>query len=100
MRERFYLISVSPAQAYPMLGAQTLPDGLYGSFWSSLLATVLSTFNSFSFMAAQTLGQDLINRIRPMRTELLQTLCLGFTLSLASALVIIIPSADRHVVYF
>ena len=83
----------SPAQAYPMLGAQTLPDGLFGLFLVSLLATVLSTFNSFSFMAAQTLGQDLINRIRPMRTELLQTVCVGVTLALASALVFLIPSA-------
>ncbi len=76
-----------------MLGAQTLPDGFFGLFLVSLLATVLSTFNSFSFMAAQTLGQDLINRIRPMSTELLQALCLVITLIMASALVIIIPSA-------
>jgi len=84
---------ISPAQAYPMLGAQTLPDGLFGLFLVSLLATVLSTFNSFSFMAAQTLGQDLISRLKPMPTEFLQALCLGLTLIMASALVFLIPSA-------
>lgn len=83
----------NPAQAYPMLGAQTLPDGLFGLFIVSLLATVLSTFNSFSFMAAQTLGQDLIMRIKPMRTELLQAICIALTLFMASALVFLVPSA-------
>jgi SSS family solute:Na+ symporter len=81
------------AHAYPMLGMKTLPDGLFGLFLISLIATVLSTFNSFSFMAAQTLGQDFIGRSMNLPKEFLHSLCIIITLILSSILVIFVPSA-------
>jgi len=83
----------NPAHAYPMLGAQILPDGLFGLFLVSLLATVLSTFNSFSFMAAQTLGQDCLRRIKPFERKRLHAFCIALTLIFASSLVMLMPSA-------
>lgn len=81
------------AHAYPLLGAQILPDGLFGLFIISLLATVLSTFNSFSFMAAQTLGQDFLKRLISMPRARLHDVCIIITLLIASVLVVFIPSA-------
>lgn len=81
------------AHSYPLLGATILPDGLFGLFMVSLVATVLSTFNSFTFMAAQTLGYDFIGRIYPVRKDRLHKICIVLTLLVAGALVLAVPSA-------
>jgi solute:Na+ symporter, SSS family len=53
-----------PAYAFPELAQRVLPAGLFGFFLAALLATIMSTVNSYSFLAAKALGQDLIWRNR------------------------------------
>jgi SSS family solute:Na+ symporter len=51
-----------PAFAFPELARIVLPAGLFGLFLAALLATVMSTIDSYTFIAAQALGRDLVWR--------------------------------------
>jgi SSS family solute:Na+ symporter len=53
-----------PVTAYPMLAQKILPVGLTGLFYLSLLATVMSTVDSYLFLAATTISHDLIWRFK------------------------------------
>ncbi len=48
-------------QAYLMYSLQLLPDGLRGFFVAGILATILSTLDSYLFLAGTTLTYDLSN---------------------------------------
>jgi len=48
-----------PALAYPMLAQLELPSIALGLFTLGMLATVMSTVDSYSFVSAVTLGRDL-----------------------------------------
>ncbi|RPH94285.1 sodium:solute symporter family protein [candidate division KSB1 bacterium] len=50
------------ALAFPLLAQQLLPGAAFGLFFVALLATVMSTIDSYSFLAATALGRDLIWR--------------------------------------
>ncbi|MEX0680155.1 MAG: sodium:solute symporter family protein [Balneolales bacterium] len=50
----------NPVLVYPELGATLLPAGLAGLFFLALLATIMSTLDSYLFLSGQTLGRDLI----------------------------------------
>jgi len=50
--------------AFPLLGVTILPPLLCGLFFISLLATIMSTLDSNSFLAAVTFGRDIIWRIK------------------------------------
>lgn len=56
---------------YPLLAETLLPVGLKGLFFLGLLATIMSTLDSFLFLSGQTLGRDLLSRhitgISPVR---------------------------------
>ncbi len=54
-------------QAFPRLAVATLPAGLCGLFFVGMLATVMSTVDSYLFVAASTLGRDLLTRARRRR---------------------------------
>ena len=47
-------------QAFPRLAVATLPAGLCGLFFVGLLATVMSTVDSYLFLAGSTVGKDLL----------------------------------------
>jgi SSS family solute:Na+ symporter len=53
-----------PAQAYPALAALELPKVALGLFTLGMLETVMSTVDSYAFVAAVTLGRDLWWRLR------------------------------------
>jgi Na+/proline symporter len=53
--------------AYPALSEAVLPAGWKGLFWVGMLATVMSTVLSYTFLAAITLGRDLVWRARLSR---------------------------------
>ena len=53
----------NPVGSYPALAVMVLPVGLLGLFALSLLATVMSTIDSYSFVAATTFSHDIINRL-------------------------------------
>lgn len=51
--------TIEPISSFPELGKFVLPAGLYGLFAVALLATVISTADSYLFIAASTLGKDI-----------------------------------------
>lgn len=53
-----------PVTAFPALAAYVLPAFWQGVFMVGLLATIMSTVDSYSFIGAVTLGRDLIGRWR------------------------------------
>jgi len=54
----------NPALAFPLLAEKILGPGLKGIFYAGMLATVLSTLNSFMFLSATTFGNDFLNRLK------------------------------------
>lgn len=54
----------NPVEAFPRLAALVLPSFWQGMFTVGLLATIMSTVDSYSFIGAVTLGRDLIQRWR------------------------------------
>jgi len=59
----------NPVAAYPALARQVLPVGLMGLFSLSLLATVMSTVDSYSHVAATTFGNDIMPRLKRSAAE-------------------------------
>lgn len=57
-----------PIMVYPYLANEILPIGLKGLFFVALLATIMSTLDSYLFLSGQTLGRDLLVKLFP-RTE-------------------------------
>ncbi len=53
-----------PVASYPALALEVLPVGLLGLFALALLATVMSTIDSYSFLAASTFGNDIVPRLK------------------------------------
>jgi len=51
-----------PVTAFPTLAAHVLPPVVLGLFFVGLLSTVISTVDSYSFLAAIALGRDIIWR--------------------------------------
>ncbi|TNE72630.1 sodium:solute symporter family protein [bacterium] len=47
-----------PILVYPQLAMLLLPDGFRGVFYLGLLATIMSTLDSFLFLSGQSLGRD------------------------------------------
>jgi SSS family solute:Na+ symporter len=87
-------LAQSPAggvAAFPLLGATVLPTGLRGLFFVALLAVIMSTVDSFTFIGATTLGRDLLRsgpltttaERRLIRGGLVASAMLGFLLALA-----------------
>lgn len=84
-----------PMTAFPELAAVTLPPLLQGLFLTGLLATIMSTVDSYAFVAAVTGGRDLWGRIRgdsdslgPVRIALTATAVLSVALALWAGSVI------------
>lgn len=62
---RAVLPQAQPGQAYFFYAIQLLPAGLRGFFAAGILSIILSTLNSFLFIAANTLSFDLLrNRFK------------------------------------
>ena len=53
-----------PVFAFPELARITLPAGALGLFYLAMIATVMSTIDGYGFIAATTLGRDVIGRLR------------------------------------
>ncbi|MFT5232225.1 MAG: SSS family solute:Na+ symporter [Candidatus Krumholzibacteriia bacterium] len=59
----------NPVQAFPALAAHVLPSFWQGVFTVGMLATIMSTVDSYAFICSVTLGRDLIERWRTPRGE-------------------------------
>ena len=55
---------VNPVLAYPELARITLPPVALGLFYLAMIATVMSTIDGYGFIAATTIGRDVIWRLR------------------------------------
>ena len=53
-----------PVMAFPRLADVTLPPIAWGLFHLGMIATVMSTIDSYAFIAATTVGRDLLWRVR------------------------------------
>jgi len=53
-----------PVLAFPRLAAVTLPPVALGLFHLGMIATVMSTIDSYAFIAATTIGRDVVWRLR------------------------------------
>jgi SSS family solute:Na+ symporter len=94
----------TPVAAFPALAEAALPGVWQGLFTVGLLATIMSTVDSYSFLAAVTLGRDLWRRrqrpagtllggedpsnLRPVRWALVATAVLAIALALLSQSVV------------
>ena len=58
-----------PVYAYPELAQLVLPPIARGLFYVGMIATVMSTIDSYGFIAAGTIGRDLIWRLHRERGE-------------------------------
>jgi solute:Na+ symporter, SSS family len=58
-----------PVYAFPELARITLPPPALGLFYLAMIATVMSTVDSYGFIAAGTFGRDLIWRLRREQDE-------------------------------
>lgn len=54
-----------PIMVYPFLANEILPWGFKGLFFMALLATIMSTLDSYLFLSGQTLGRDLLVKLFP-----------------------------------
>jgi SSS family solute:Na+ symporter len=53
-----------PVFAFPEIASVTLPPLALGLFYLSMIATVMSTIDGYGFIAATTIGRDVIWRLR------------------------------------
>ncbi|MBI5266883.1 MAG: sodium:solute symporter family protein [candidate division Zixibacteria bacterium] len=72
-----------PSTSYPALAAKVLPVGLIGLFAVALLATVISTLESYAFLAGATVGNDIMPRLTTVKPgQVTFYTRIGITLSL------------------
>ncbi len=85
---------VSPPLSFPLLGHTFLPPLLSGVFLAGLFATIMSTVDSFSLLAAITIGHDLLKNPAKTGRSPLANLKAGLivTALLSILLAIAVPS--------
>ena len=89
---RALLPDIQSLYAYPLLASHVLPAGLLGLFIAGLLATVMSTLDSYIFISAQTLGYDIMGAYRPRQIRM--NIRIGYVLTgiVALLIVFLLPS--------
>ena len=58
------LKDINPVLSYPLLAEKILPPVIKGIFFTGLLAVIMSTIDSFTFLSAITFGRDIVWRIK------------------------------------
>jgi SSS family solute:Na+ symporter len=84
-----------PVYAFPRLADLTLPPVARGLFYLGMIATVMSTIDSYAFIAATTVGRDLIWRTRggdPARIPAWSRIGLWLATAFATVLALARPS--------
>ncbi len=82
-----------PIMVYPYLANEILPLGIKGLFFMTLLATIMSTMDSYLFLSGQTLGRDfLINYLPETPNNRLTRISVLIAAVLGILLIIIYPS--------
>ena len=91
---RAALTDINPALSYPLLARQILSPLMSGVFFTGLLATIMSTVDSLSHLAAVTLGYDLLPKLLVRKRPGLALLHAGLFISgiLSIILAVAVPS--------
>ena len=89
---RVLLPDIQALYAYPLIAELVLPVGLFGLFLTGLLATVMSTLDSYIFISAQTVGYDILSRYYPNNVR--RNVRIGYAVTgiIAMIIVLAIPS--------
>jgi len=78
-----------PVGSYPALALMVLPTGFLGLFALSLLATVMSTVDSYAFLCASTFSRDIVQRLfRLNESKIVTVTRIGLVLSVGLAIVL------------
>jgi len=64
---KVYFTNIEAVMAYPALGESVLPVVWKGLFITALLSTVMSTLDSYAFLSAATIGNDILKKIFNLR---------------------------------
>src|SRR4029077_5460622 len=84
-----------PVYAFPQLANLVLPPVALGLFYLAMIATVMSTIDAYAFIAATTVGRDLVWRLRGGDTSRIPAWSrsgLWITTAFATALALARPS--------
>lgn len=89
-----YLQVTDPLQSYPMLAQSVIPEIWLGLFFVGILSVIMSTFDSYAFISAVTIGNDVLAKLIKNRDTIFLTR-LGLIVSIALSIIlgIAIPSA-------
>jgi len=83
----------NPVAAYPALALEILPAGLTGIFLLSLLATIMSTVDSYMFLSATTFSHDLVWRFKKFKESRIKYYtALGLAISSTGTILIALVS--------
>ncbi len=84
----------NPVYSYLIYADKVLPTPLKGLFLSAILATIISTLNSYTFLSAQTIGNDILRKIIKNKDDSVFLVRIGLvvTIFIASTLALLIPS--------
>ncbi len=70
MYARAAMPSIEPTTAFAVFAAAVLPTAIKGLFFTGILATIMSTIDSFTFLGAMSLSHDLYKKVlKPKATE-------------------------------
>jgi len=85
-----------PLMAYPNLARLLLPPFVKGLFFTGLLATIMSTIDSYTFLSALSFGRDLLWPFRK-KTPVNQLVKWGLIISalVSVVLIVLVPSVIR-----
>jgi len=86
-----------PMYSYPLLAEITLPAIAKGMFYIGMLATIMSTLSSLTFISAVTIGKDIVGRWKSLSDDSMivqrwTKIGLLFSAFFSIALAVLIPS--------
>jgi SSS family solute:Na+ symporter len=89
--------------AYPALAEAILPAGIKGVFYTGLLATVLSTVDSFFFTSASIIGRDILWRLFEKEGDersVTKLIRVGLIITALVSIVIIMLSEKIYLIWY
>lgn len=89
---------INAVHAFPLLADQILPAGIKGLFIIGLITTIMSTIDSASFLAASTLGRDILYKLDPRRWQNKQVTLTRWGLLGSGVLAIIIALSTKSII--
>ena len=90
------LPNIEPIYTYPLIAAKMLPIGVLGLFFTGLIATVMSTLDSYIFISAQTVGYDILYK-SGVKISKNNSVKIGYLITgiIAISLMLIFPSVIK-----